>query len=68
MQHAGETRFALFVAQGGAAVDLAALRAVCQRELPSYKIPVHVEILEELPLTSGYKVDRAALTRRLPGG
>jgi hypothetical protein len=29
---------------------------------------VHVEILEELPLTSGYKVDRAALTRRLPGG
>jgi acyl-CoA synthetase (AMP-forming)/AMP-acid ligase II len=69
MQHAGETRFALFVApQGGAAVDLAALRATCQRELPSYKIPVHVEILEELPLTSGYKVDRAALSQRLPAG
>lgn len=69
MQHAGETRFALFVApQGGVAVDLAALRAVCQRELPSYKIPVHVEILEELPLTSGYKVDRAALSQRLPAG
>lgn len=67
MQHAGETRFALFVSpQGGAAVDLANLRASCQRDLPSYKIPVHVEILEELPLTSGYKVDRAALTRRLP--
>jgi len=69
MQHAGETRFALFVApQGGAAADLASLRALCQRELPSHKIPVHVEILEELPLTSGYKVDRAALTRRLPPG
>lgn len=69
MQHAGETRFALFVApQGGAAVDLATLRATCQRELPSYKIPVHVEILEELPLTSGYKVDRAALSQRLPAG
>jgi acyl-CoA synthetase (AMP-forming)/AMP-acid ligase II len=69
MQHAGETRFALFVApQGGAAVDLASLRATCQRELPSYKIPVHVEILEELPLTSGYKVDRAALSQRLPAG
>jgi acyl-CoA synthetase (AMP-forming)/AMP-acid ligase II len=69
MQHAGETRFALFVApQGGAAVDLATLRAICQRELPSYKIPVHVEILEELPLTSGYKVDRAALSLRLPPG
>jgi long-chain acyl-CoA synthetase len=69
MQHAGETRFALFVApQGGAAVDLAILRAACQRELPSYKIPVHVEILEELPLTSGYKVDRAALSQRLPAG
>ncbi len=67
MQHAGETRFALFVApQGGAAVDLATLRTACQRELPSYKIPVHVEILEELPLTSGYKVDRAALAQRLP--
>jgi acyl-CoA synthetase (AMP-forming)/AMP-acid ligase II len=69
MQHAGETRFALFVApQGGATVDLTTLRVVCQRELPSYKIPVHVEILEELPLTSGYKVDRAALSRRLPVG
>jgi acyl-CoA synthetase (AMP-forming)/AMP-acid ligase II len=68
MQHAGETRFALFIAPQGGVVDLATLRAVCQRELPSYKIPVHVEILEELPLTSGYKVDRAALTRRLPGG
>jgi len=69
MLHAGETRFALFVApQGGAAVDLANLRATCQRELPSYKIPVHVEILEELPLTSGYKVDRAALAGRLPAG
>ena len=69
MQHAGETRFALFVApQSGGAVDLTALRGVCQRELPSHKIPVHVEILEELPLTSGYKVDRAALTRRLPPG
>jgi acyl-CoA synthetase (AMP-forming)/AMP-acid ligase II len=69
MLHSGETRFALFVApQGGAGVDLANLRATCQRELPSYKIPVHVEILEELPLTSGYKVDRAALAGRLPAG
>ncbi|CAM5342838.1 Long-chain-fatty-acid--CoA ligase OS=Afipia felis OX=1035 GN=fadD_4 PE=4 SV=1 [Afipia felis] len=69
MQHAGETRFALFVApQGAAAVDLAELRAVCQRDLPPYKIPVYIEILEELPLTSGYKVDRAALSMRLPSG
>jgi len=69
IQHAGETRFALFVVpQGGAAVDAAGLRAACQRDLPSYKIPVYVEILEELPLTSGYKVDRAALSRRLPPG
>lgn len=69
MQHAGETRFALFVMpQSGAAVDPAALRATCQRELPPYKIPVHVEILDELPLTSGYKVDRAALAGRLPAG
>jgi acyl-CoA synthetase (AMP-forming)/AMP-acid ligase II len=69
MQHANETRFALFVApQGDAAVDAAGLRAVCQRDLPSYKIPVSIEILEELPLTSGYKVDRAALSKRLPAG
>jgi len=68
MQHAGETRFALFVAPQGAVLDLAGLRAACQRDLPSYKIPVHVEILEELPLTSGYKVDRAALSQRLPPG
>jgi acyl-CoA synthetase (AMP-forming)/AMP-acid ligase II len=62
--HAGDMRFALFVAPQGAAVDSASLRAICQSALPPYKVPLHIEIVEELPLTSGYKVDRSALSEQ----
>ncbi|BEV44895.1 class I adenylate-forming enzyme family protein [Afipia carboxidovorans] len=62
--HAGDTRFALFVAPQGATVDSASLRATCQKALPPYKVPLHIAIVEELPLTSGYKVDRSALSER----
>ena len=62
-----ETRFALFVAaQDGQPVDVADIRAACMRELPSYKVPQYFEIVEDLPLTSAYKVDRAALSLRIP--
>jgi acyl-CoA synthetase (AMP-forming)/AMP-acid ligase II len=62
-----ETRFALFLAaQDDHAIDVAEIRAACMRELPSHKVPVHFEVLERLPLTSAYKVDRAALKLRIP--
>lgn len=67
MARGDETRFALFLAsQDERAIDVAAVRAACMRDLPSYKVPVHFEILERLPLNSSYKVDRAALKLRLP--
>ncbi|MBY0382047.1 MAG: acyl--CoA ligase [Xanthobacteraceae bacterium] len=69
MRKGEETRFALFLApQDDARIDLAELRAVCLRELPPHKVPVHFEILDQLPLTSAYKVDRAALSLRIPRG
>jgi acyl-CoA synthetase (AMP-forming)/AMP-acid ligase II len=67
MAQGGETRFALFLApQGNQPIDLAQVRAACVRELPSYKVPVHFEVLDELPLTSAHKVDRTALSLRVP--
>jgi len=61
------TRFILFLApRDGRAVDVAQIRATCQRELPSYKLPLHFEVLDALPLTSGFKVDRAALSLLVP--
>jgi acyl-CoA synthetase (AMP-forming)/AMP-acid ligase II len=62
-----ETRFVLFLAaRNDRPVEVAAIRALCLRELPPYKVPLHVEVLDRLPLTSGHKVDRAALSQRVP--
>ena len=67
MAKGDETRFALFIApQGDHTIDVAEIRATCLRELPAYKVPVHFEVLDRLPLTSAYKVDRAALRLRVP--
>jgi acyl-CoA synthetase (AMP-forming)/AMP-acid ligase II len=67
MARGAETRFALFVApQNGQPVDVAHIRAVCIRELAAYKVPLHVEIIDTLPLNSAHKIDRAALSLRIP--
>jgi long-chain acyl-CoA synthetase len=64
---AGGTRFILFLApRDDRPIDVAKIRATCQRELPSYKLPLHFEVLDALPLTSGFKVDREALSRLAP--
>jgi long-chain acyl-CoA synthetase len=62
-----ETRFILFLAaRDDHPIDVGKIRAACQRELPPYKVPVHIEVLDRFPLTSGYKVDRAALVHLIP--
>ena len=67
MPRGEDTRFALFIsAQTDDPLDLEKIRATCMRELPIYKVPVHFEIIKDLPLTSAYKVDRAALSLRIP--
>ncbi len=59
-----EMRFVLFLApRDGQPVDVAKIRAACQRELPPYKLPLHFQVLDRLPLNSALKVDRAALGR-----
>ncbi|HUI94896.1 MAG TPA: class I adenylate-forming enzyme family protein [Xanthobacteraceae bacterium] len=66
MARGDDTRFALFLApRDERPLDVATIRAACQRELPGHKVPLHFEVLDRLPLTSGHKVDRAALGRRL---
>jgi acyl-CoA synthetase (AMP-forming)/AMP-acid ligase II len=62
----GETRFALIVASpNNRLIDASEIRAVCVRELPTFKVPQHIEIVSELPLTAAHKVDRAALLQRI---
>ena len=59
-----ETRFVLFLApRDGQTLDVAEIRATCQRELPPYKLPLHFHVLDRLPLNSALKIDRAALGR-----
>jgi acyl-CoA synthetase (AMP-forming)/AMP-acid ligase II len=66
MARGDDTRFALFLApRDERPIDIATIRAACQRELPGHKVPLHFEVLDRLPLTSGHKVDRAALGLRL---
>jgi hypothetical protein len=47
--------------------DLEGLRAVAARALASFKLPDRVELVDALPLTTGDKIDRRALRRRLGG-
>jgi long-chain acyl-CoA synthetase len=63
-----ETRFVLFLApRDDRPIDVAKIREACQKELPPYKQPLHYEVIERFPLTSGYKIDRAALALLVPG-
>ncbi len=52
----------LAVARDGAALDAPALLKECQRRLPAYMVPAHVEILREaLPRNPNGKIDRKLL-------
>jgi acyl-CoA synthetase (AMP-forming)/AMP-acid ligase II len=60
------TRLALFLAPSpGVQWSARDVRQACVRELPHYKIPHRIEILDCLPLNGALKVDRGELSRRL---
>ena len=67
MTRGDDVRFVLFLSpRDDRPLDVTKIRAACQRELPPYKQPLHYEVLERFPLTSGYKIDRAALALLIP--
>jgi long-chain acyl-CoA synthetase len=67
MARGDEIRFILFLApRDRQPIDVMKIRALCQQELPAYKQPLHYEVLDKFPLTSGYKIDRAALALLAP--
>ncbi|MQY27936.1 non-ribosomal peptide synthetase [Nocardia aurantia] len=49
------------VAAPGAEPDIEELTAALRRTLPGYMVPAHLMVLDELPLSTNGKVDRAAL-------
>lgn len=53
LAHAGE----------GQRVSDDTLRQYCQRECPTYMVPAHIEIRDELPRNPNGKIDRAELAR-----
>lgn len=60
------TRLALFAlhAQAGPRATVEAIRQVCRRELPHYKIPAYIELFDEFPTNTAMKLDRAGLVQR----
>jgi long-chain acyl-CoA synthetase len=63
---AGATRLALLVIpREDQPVGERELRNVCLAELPRYKIPSRIELLDRWPLNGAMKVDRQALARWL---
>jgi hypothetical protein len=58
---AGDRLAAYVVARGGATLEPDAVRAELARALPGYMVPATVTVLDELPLNSNGKIDRAAL-------
>ena len=60
----GERPYALIVPRKGVAVDLGALQAYCRKRLAAFKVPVHIDVIEELPHTHAGKVSKQELRQR----
>ncbi|GAA4203981.1 non-ribosomal peptide synthetase [Streptosporangium oxazolinicum] len=51
--------------EGGALLDLDALRSRAAERLPAYMLPEHILVMDTMPLTSNGKLDRAAVRHLL---
>lgn len=65
---AGERLVAFVVPRAGETVDEAEILAHCASRLVDYKCPAEVRVVEQLPITSVRKLDRAALRRLVSVG
>ncbi|GGK92074.1 non-ribosomal peptide synthetase [Nocardia jinanensis] len=63
---AGDQLAAYVVARGAADLDPEVVRAGLARSLPGYMVPATVTVLDEMPLNSNGKIDRAALPAPVP--
>jgi acyl-CoA synthetase (AMP-forming)/AMP-acid ligase II len=57
----GEELAAWIVPRGGATVDLASIKSFCEGKIAHYKVPRHVLVLEEFPMTVTGKVQKFKL-------
>lgn len=64
----GEVGAYVVVPSPGAEVDPDELRAWCAARLADYKVPRHVEVLPDVPLTPAGKVAKSELRRRFEAG
>ena len=60
----GEVGYAFVIARTGTAADSAEIISWCRDEMANYKVPRHVEIVDELPTNAGGKVMRFELRDR----
>jgi fatty-acyl-CoA synthase len=61
----GELVGAAIQLHDGATPDIAGLEEHCRERLARYKLPRHLEIVEEWPMTGTGKIDRMAVQRQL---
>ncbi len=64
----GEVGAYVVVARPGSDVGPDELRAWCGERLADYKVPRHIELVDEVPLTPAGKVAKAELRRRFTAG
>jgi len=57
----GEVGAAFLLARPGAAVDIVGLRGWCRDRLAAYKVPVHVQLVQDFPRTAAGKIRKPDL-------
>ena len=65
---AGERLVAFVVPRAGETIDEAEISAYCSSRLVNYKCPAEVHVVEQLPVTTIGKLDRAALRQAVSVG
>ena len=66
-ERSGEIPVAYIEAEDGQSVDMSELKRYLKSSLADYKIPRHMELVEELPKNATGKVLKRVLKERLAG-